>query len=180
MPLRWSSFLIIELNYPFQASYRVSAPVSIGRSFNNWAFQLCISGLPFRPCNLLQIKLLMSADSYLSMAISSMCLLDKHVPNWTFELVNVNNMAAKFWSTSITGFADVDNAQQMLTKGSLIEPNSTPSAGFEESNQPPLVQWTFAPAIRDISVPLLRSVQQFDGHNSPPKAKISLLSDILG
>ena len=168
------------MNDPFQASYRVSSTVLIGRSFNNWAFQLCISGLPFRPRNLLQIKLLMSADSYLSMAISSMCLLQEHVPNWPFELVNVNNMAAKFWSTSITGFADVDNAQQMLTKGSLIESNSTPSAGFEESNQPPLVQWTFAPAIRDISVPLYGVYSSLMGTIPPQKAKISLLSDILG
>ena len=38
MPLRWSSFLIIELNYPIQALFRASAPISIGRSFNNWAF----------------------------------------------------------------------------------------------------------------------------------------------
>ena len=38
MPVRWSSFLTIKLNGPFQASYRVPSMAFSGRSFNNRAF----------------------------------------------------------------------------------------------------------------------------------------------
>ena len=38
MPVRWSSFLIIKLNDPFQASYRITSTAFSVRSFNNWAF----------------------------------------------------------------------------------------------------------------------------------------------
>ena len=64
--------------------------------FLQLSFQFCTSGLPFRPRNSLRINMLMSADSYLSAATSSMHLFHEHITNGPCKLFNVNITAAKF------------------------------------------------------------------------------------
>ena len=63
--------------------------------FQQLSFQFCTSGLPFCPRNLLRIKMLMSADLYLSAATSSMHLFYEHITNGPRKLFNVNITAAK-------------------------------------------------------------------------------------
>ena len=107
MPLRWSSFLIIELNYPFQASYQVSAPVSIGRSFNNWAFNSASQAYSF--------ALTTYSKSICCCRLICTCPRQhlQYICSRPCKLLHVNIMATKFWSTSLTSFADIDNTQQL-------------------------------------------------------------------
>ena len=107
MPLRWLSFLIIELNYPFQASYRVSAPVSIGRSFNNWAFNSASRVYPF--------ALAICSKSICCCRLICTCPRQhlRYICSRPCKSLHVNIMATKFWSTSLTSFVDIDNTQQL-------------------------------------------------------------------